>query len=226
MESRKQAILAALDAFARQGPGLDFGNYGDMRSYRTEQRAITRDLHDYQRLAAAVVYADDIDAEALLEASRSAFSGRLVITEREWHQFTPDECSDKPCSTDCDHRQFRGYRVEYCTGQYFATEYRKAVCAVLASALWYHARVRALPAPCEHRVMPYTSGVYLGAKPGPWKELHAACAEREERGADSHYIDDRYKLLPGSKRKGSAGDWLRAYFARQFGRGIAGRYFR
>jgi hypothetical protein len=26
--------------------------------------------------------------------------------------------------------------IDYCTGQYFPTEYRKAVCAVLASALW------------------------------------------------------------------------------------------
>jgi hypothetical protein len=27
-------------------------------------------------------------------------------------------------------------RIDYCTGQYFPTEYRKAVCRLLASALW------------------------------------------------------------------------------------------
>jgi len=36
----------------------------------------------------------------------------------------------------------RGDRVEvdYCTGQYFPTEYRRAACAVLASALWEYWR--------------------------------------------------------------------------------------
>lgn len=29
-------------------------------------------------------------------------------------------------------------RIDYCTGQYFPTEYRKAVCRLLASALWDH----------------------------------------------------------------------------------------
>jgi hypothetical protein len=45
-----------------------------------------------------------------------------------------------------------------------------------------------------------------------------------ERGVDSHYIEDRYKL-PGSERKGSAGDWLRASFKRQFGARIQRKWF-
>jgi hypothetical protein len=30
--------------------------------------------------------------------------------------------------------------VDYCTGQYFPTEYRRAVCSVLSSALWDYFR--------------------------------------------------------------------------------------
>jgi hypothetical protein len=33
-----------------------------------------------------------------------------------------------------------GQRLDYCTGQYYPTEYRRAVCAVLASALWAYYR--------------------------------------------------------------------------------------
>ena len=33
-----------------------------------------------------------------------------------------------------------GSRLDYCTGQYYPTEYRKAVCAALASALWAYYR--------------------------------------------------------------------------------------
>ena len=47
-----------------------------------------------------------------------AFSGRLEITER----------SDG------------AIKIDYCTGQYFPTEYRKAACAVLAYSLWHYWR--------------------------------------------------------------------------------------
>ena len=33
-----------------------------------------------------------------------------------------------------------GSRLDYCTGSYYPTEYRRAVCAVLASALWAYYR--------------------------------------------------------------------------------------
>lgn len=63
MELRKQAILTALDAFVRQRAGLEFGNYGDVRSYRAEQRSITRDLHHYRELAAYVAMRESITAD-------------------------------------------------------------------------------------------------------------------------------------------------------------------
>lgn len=116
--NKKEQILTGLRAFARQRSGMDCRNYGDVASYRSEARQITRDLADAQLLLRAVAWRDSITADALLAASRSAFSGRLTIAER----------ADGTISLD------------YCTGQYFPTEYRRAVCAVLASALWAHVR--------------------------------------------------------------------------------------
>lgn len=113
----KAHILQALDAFIRQRPGLDFGNYGDVTSYRAEVRGIGKDLQDARTLLQAVTWRDSITAEAIIDASKHAFSGRLTIEA-----------------------QGDSIRVDYCTGQYWPTEYRKAVCAVLASALWAYWR--------------------------------------------------------------------------------------
>jgi hypothetical protein len=59
---------------------------------------------------------DGIAAEGIVAACR-AFAGRLQLVERDG-----------------------AVAVDYTTGQYFPTEYRKAACAVLASALWDYAR--------------------------------------------------------------------------------------
>jgi hypothetical protein len=115
-------ILNALDAHIRQRPGLEYGNYGDPSSYRSEARRITKQLHDARTLL-AYVRRSGMSEGTLLSGFR-AFSGRL-----EWK---PNENG--------------GGSLSYCTGQYWPTEYRAAACAVLASALWnywrddYHAR--------------------------------------------------------------------------------------
>lgn len=113
----KQQIIEALRAFAAQRSGLEFGNYGDWKAYRAEQRSITKDLHQARQLLRAVEWRESVTAEHLRQAFR-AYSGRLSLID-----------------TDTG-----GVRLEYCTGQYFPTEYRRAVCAVLASALWDWAR--------------------------------------------------------------------------------------
>lgn len=113
MQDTKNAILAALSAFIRQRPGLEFANYGNVSAYRSELRGITKDRHHAEELLAAVSWRS-ISAEDLLAAARSAFSGRLSLTVQD----------------------NGGVIVDYCTGQYFPTEYRRAVCAVLAFALW------------------------------------------------------------------------------------------
>ena len=143
MKPRKERILQALDAHVRQRSGMDYRNYGDPVTYRAEQRQITRDLHDYRILRSAVAWRD-IDADALLEASRRAYSGRLTLTEK-LKRYTADTCPGRPCSDECDHVSTAEgvVAIDYCTGQYFPTEYRRAACAVLATALWDYARENA-----------------------------------------------------------------------------------
>jgi hypothetical protein len=133
----KQTLISNLRKFARQRPGLEFGNYGDAKSYRAEMRAITRDLAHAETLLRAVQYDDSISARDIIDAAQSAFSGRLTITpvyiqNSGLYGMAPEVCR---------------YDIGYCTGQYFPTEYRKAVCAVLASALWEHWRGHCMPAP-------------------------------------------------------------------------------
>tara|TARA_R110000868_G_scaffold95522_6_gene262674 strand:- start:830 stop:1318 length:489 start_codon:yes stop_codon:yes gene_type:complete len=107
-DPEKVAILSALDGFAAGRPGLQYANYGDPVAYRAESRAITRDLHHVYTLLRRVQLAHSITSADLKTAFR-AYSGRLT-----WD----------------------GSKLDYCTGQYFPTEYRRAVCAVLAAALW------------------------------------------------------------------------------------------
>ena len=170
MESRKQAIIDALKAFIRQRPGMDPRNY-DRASYLSESRRVTQDRHHAETLLAAVAGNDGITADMIVKASESAYGGRLGLS---W-------------VAGCDPPQ---PRVAYCTGQYFPTEYRRAVAAVCASALWYYVREREMPKP---------EGV--------------DCALMYWWSATSPY-----KFM-------TAGDWLRAYFRREFGRTIAERYF-
>lgn len=113
--TERDAILECLAAFINQRSGIEFRNYGDVRAFRSEQRSITKDGKQARELLAAVRWRSSIDADALKAALRGAFSGRLT-----W---------------DAERR-----RLDYCAGQYFPTEYRRAVCAVLASALWGYFR--------------------------------------------------------------------------------------
>jgi len=107
--NEKDTILAALSKFVESGPGLDFGNYGNISEYRAEQRQITRDLRDARALLSHwMMRSHVVSANDLKQAFESAFSGRL-----SWD----------------------GASLDYTTGQYYPTEYRKAVCAVIARAL-------------------------------------------------------------------------------------------
>lgn len=171
-KATKAEIIALLDAFMRQRSGMDCRNYGDVTAYRSEQRSITRDLHDARFMLRAVELRDSITADNLREAFR-AFSGRLMLTERK----------GRPA-------------IDYCTGLYFPTEYRKAVCAVLAKALWDYYRGQCMPAP-------------IGKLPA------------NEYGS----VYDAYARPGKPSETCSAGDWLRETARREFGRGIASRWF-
>lgn len=110
----KSQVIDLLRAWINQRPGLEYCNYGDPTAYRSEYRKIQQQKSDALELLRSVEYSSMTDEQ--LFAGFRAFSGRLQIV---------------PDGTE--------YRLEYCTGQYFPTEYRAAACAVLASALWdYH----------------------------------------------------------------------------------------
>ena len=106
----KSTILAALDAWIRQRPGLDYGNYGDWSAYRSEMRSIGKDLQHARAMLRYVEWHDSITAEMILSAAQS---GRLSIKV-----------------------EGNKVRVDYCTGQYWPTEYRSAVCRLLSTVIW------------------------------------------------------------------------------------------
>ena len=113
----KSTIIAALDAWIRQRPGLEFGNYGDVSSYRSEVRSIGKDLQHARALLRYVEWHDSITADMILNAARS---GRLSIVV-----------------------DGNKVRIDYCTGLYWPTEYRPAVCRLLSSVIWHWMRENA-----------------------------------------------------------------------------------
>jgi hypothetical protein len=156
--AEKARILDLLTVWIHQRPGLDYGNYGDPALYRAEVRGITRQLHDARTLLRAVRWRGITGAML-----RAAFdSGRL---------------SYDPITG-----------LDYTTGQYWPTEYRRAACRVLASALWRYQADHCMPAPTLHH------------------------------NSETGELVQRYK---GER----AGDYLRGVFRKEYGRGLAGRYF-
>jgi len=110
----KFPFLTALTYFVNSRPSLDKCNYRDVSAYRSEMRRITK-----QRALAfeliRKVELSSITAESLIKAANTAFSGRLsIIVDGE------------------------KVTIDYCTGQYYPTEYRLAVCHVLKTALINH----------------------------------------------------------------------------------------
>lgn len=102
------ATLRALAAYAAQNPGLDWRDYGHGPSYRADSRRITRDLQRCRDAMRSCVAYPVTDAQ-VAEAARHTFAGRLTL----------------------ELRADGSVRVDYCVGQYFGTEYRAAVAAVL-----------------------------------------------------------------------------------------------
>ena len=111
----KSVIIAALRKWIAQRPGLEFGNYGDVSAYRSEMRSITRDLQDARAMINYVAWHDSITADMILEAADNG--GRLTM------------------AADGDK-----VTIDYVTGQYWPTEYRRAVCALMARVIWYWLR--------------------------------------------------------------------------------------
>lgn len=148
----KQNITAALRGFTNSRPGLDFGNYGDVSAYRSEARGIARDRREALALIRAVELSS-MTAEELREGFR-AFSGRLEL-KCESRNASGAKCADCGAMAGSLHRdncgggdhRIDGFRLEYTTGQHYPTEYRKAVAAVCASAMWGYWRSHCMPKP-------------------------------------------------------------------------------
>ena len=98
--------------FVNQRPGLDYSNYGDPTSYRSEMREITKDRNDFfELLSLAQRRIDNFDAELTKYLENT--SARLTL---------------------------KNGKLEYCTGQYFPTEYRPAANRVLANLIFANYR--------------------------------------------------------------------------------------
>lgn len=126
-DPERDLILSALRAWVRQRPGLDPRNYissyrdtDGRRAYQGEARRIGQQLRDAEELIRAVEWRRTITSGELVTALDRAFSGRLT-----WNPVLS--------------------RLDYCTGQYWPTEYRAAACAVLSRALWTYWRDDAAP---------------------------------------------------------------------------------
>ena len=110
------SLINQLTLFANQRPRLEWANYGDSFWMRRDHSKVARQLQDFRKLRAYVLGLHESGVlmdSYIKEASQMAFSGRLKFTESG---------------------------IQYCTGQYWSTEYRAAACAVLASAIWTHER--------------------------------------------------------------------------------------
>jgi len=114
----KQAIIQAISKFINQRSGIEYGNYGERESFMGDYRPILKHGKQARQLLRAVELRDSITAKDIQEATR-AYSGRLQLVERG-----------------------NKVGVDYTTGQYFPTEYRKAACAVLAQCLWDYFRTK------------------------------------------------------------------------------------
>lgn len=112
----KQKILATLRAFIAQRPGLEPANYIS-GWHDTEGRRL-------YRAESRQITRDRHHAEQLL---------RYVELCAIPAQYLQEALRGRRLTWD-------GARLDYCAGQYFPTEYRRAAGAALASALWYYWR--------------------------------------------------------------------------------------
>lgn len=99
--------LQAIAVYAAQNPGFDFRDYGDVSAYRSDSHRAQRQLRDVRQALHSAILSGATDAD-VFSACAHAFSGRLTVDASG--------------------------RVDYCTGQYWPTEYRAACAAVLERA--------------------------------------------------------------------------------------------
>jgi len=161
---KKQTIIDALNRWVSQRPGLEFGNYGDVSSYRAELRSIGKDLQHARAMINYVAWHDSITAEMILDAAKSGRLSIVIVRDRECmtckHEWTApvthgptanlsgeQTCYCPKCNSRATVSMPQRVQIDYCTGQYWCTEYRPAVCRLLSTVIWYWMRENALPRP-------------------------------------------------------------------------------
>lgn len=107
----KQVLCDMLRKFIAQRSGMDYRNYGSRESFMEDYRPILQHGRDARRLLEYVEKRDGITADDIIRATSG--NGRLEFCK----------LGD-------------GLRLDYCTGQYFPTEYRAAACSMLAGLVW------------------------------------------------------------------------------------------
>lgn len=146
----ESSAIAQLVAFAAQNSGIELRNYYDpaerftrphawregYRAFRVEQRSISSEWRRFKQALITAHLEGVTDADVIAEAPH-AFSGRL-----EWVQAHRSVDSTGATSPKQSH-------WNYCTGQYFPTEYRSAAATVLEAAI---RRVRLARPPEERRI--------------------------------------------------------------------------
>ena len=110
--------IEMLTKFVNQRPGLDFANYGESKSYNAESREITKDRNDYFELLSLAFTRLGNKLDSKLKFNLENTSGRLLLKDG---------------------------KLEYCTGQYFPTEYRPAASRILAQLIFNDYRDEELP---------------------------------------------------------------------------------
>ena len=106
---KNNTTIEKLVKFVNQRPGLDFANYGESKSYNAESREITKDRNDfYELLCLAQRRIEGLEAKLTYNLEKT--SGRLLLNAKG--------------------------ELEYCTGQYFPTEYRPAASRILAQLIF------------------------------------------------------------------------------------------
>lgn len=103
----KSQIIDLLRVFVRQRPGFDFGNYGDLASYRSDARKAQKYLRIARELLSLVELDARIEANHLIDAM-----------------------------TDRQRLTLSGRRLHYTPYQYWSIKYRHAVCRMCFYLIW------------------------------------------------------------------------------------------
>jgi len=108
----KEEITAALHKYIAQRSGIEWANYGGSReAFMGDYRQILKHGKDARALISFVASRELCTASDILKEGRN----RLTFTVRNG-----------------------SISLDYCAGQYFALEYRAAMCQLLASVAWHY----------------------------------------------------------------------------------------